>query len=161
MREDIKDSEHIMTEGFETFKGPALLKYHSDALHLYLTLKALAYPSGAALAGSFGTDYRMSMHYNIYIELIETNETYIKYFPEYVELNKKVKVWSPEISARTLAAIATDPAAKTSDRIIAAKELNVMFDITIVDESGKTKRGAHSLDDFYRIKADAQPNKTH
>lgn len=137
-----------MEDGFHTLEGEAIIHYHRAALDRYLKLKAIGKSSIAALAGSFGPGYAVSMHAPICIDLIETNDHYLNALPAYIEKFKSHAVWSPEIAARVLASIAMDESAKKSDRIAAAKELNVIYNITIIDEKGNTRAG-RSLDDFY------------
>lgn len=131
-----------------TFDNAYIVANHEQALVRYMTLKALGKSSNAALAGAFGWEYAGLMNPYVFINLIETSDAFIKNYPAFVERTKDSDIWSPKISARTLAAIATDQTAKTSDRIAAAKELNVIFNITIVDERGNTRAG-RSLADFY------------
>jgi hypothetical protein len=137
-----------MEADFLTLKGDDILRYHSAELDRYLKLKSLGKSSMAALAGAFDHEYCSSMNSQFIINLIETNDHYLNALPAYIEKFKSHAVWSPEISARVLASIATDESAKKSDRIAAAKELNVIYNITIIDEKGNTRAG-RSLDDFY------------
>lgn len=150
----------MATFTLDTFDNAVIAHYHRDALDRYLRLKAIGQSSRAALSGAFGFEYASVMNQQYYIDLIESSDAYTSGLPKYVAAMKDHAVWSPEISARTLAAIATDQSLKASDRIAAAKELNVIFDVTVVDENGKTRRGGHTLEDFYRMKADAQ-QQTH
>jgi hypothetical protein len=71
------------------------------------------------------------------------------------------KLWNPKLAIHHLLSLAQDIEAKDSSRLGAMKELNVMCNITVVDENGKTKAG-RSLADFYRaveqeIEAQNQP----
>jgi hypothetical protein len=49
------------------------------------------------------------------------------------------KLWTAKAAAHRLLSIALSPDSKCSTQVAAAKELNVMFGITIVDENGKTR----------------------
>lgn len=142
----------------DTFDNDVIAHYHRDALDRYLRLKAIGQSSRAALSGAFGYEYATVMNQQYYIDLIESSDAYTSALPKYVAAMKDHAVWSPEISARTLAAIATDQSLKASDRISAAKELNVIYGVTIVDENGKTRRGGHTLEDFYKMTADQPAN---
>jgi hypothetical protein len=145
----------------DTFDNTVIAHYHREALDRYLKLKAIGQSSRAALSGAFGFEYASVMNQQYYIDLIESSDAYTSALPKYVATLKHHAVWSPEISARTLAAIATDQSLKSSDRIAAAKELNVIFNITVVDENGKTKAG-RSLADFYSdVRAMQEPRKDH
>lgn len=57
-------------------------------------------------------------------------------------------LWTPKRAAHALLCLVRDVNEKGSVKLAAAKELNVMFDITVVDENGKTK-ASRGLRDFY------------
>lgn len=58
-------------------------------------------------------------------------------------------LWNPRLAVHEMLCLARDPYAKETARLGAMKELNVLLNITVVDEKGKTRAG-RSLDDFYR-----------
>lgn len=140
----------------DTFDNAVIAHYHREALDRYLRLKAIGQSSRAALSGAFGFEYASVMNQHYYIDLIESSDAYTSALPKYVAAMKDHAVWSPEISARTLAAIATDQSLKASDRISAAKELNVIYGVTIVDDNGKTRKGSMTLDDLLKITPSTQ-----
>jgi hypothetical protein len=79
---------------------------------------------------------------------LEMNSYYQTEFKRQLALAKLSDMWNPKTSAFELLQIVRDPFAKHSARMSAIKELNVIADITIVDESGRTKAG-RKLADFY------------
>ncbi|HEF4727275.1 TPA: hypothetical protein SAP13_004713 [Burkholderia multivorans] len=66
-------------------------------------------------------------------------------------------------AARVLISIATDESAKRTERIAAAKELNVLYGITIIDEKGNTRRSGVTLDELLKMtpSANADAHKVH
>ncbi|WP_179404092.1 hypothetical protein [Burkholderia guangdongensis] len=140
----------------DTFANDVIQRCHGTALNRYIRLKAIGRSSIAALSGAFGADYSMSMNPHVYIDLIETSDAYVNGLPHAIEALKDHSIWNAEISARVLASIATDESAKRSDRIAAAKELNVIYGVTVIDENGKTKAGM-TLDDLLKMTPSAAP----
>jgi hypothetical protein len=59
-----------------------------------------------------------------------------------------------------LYSIATDETAKRGERIAAAKELNVLFGITIIDDKGNTRAGVMSVEDLFRLKGQGAAGST-
>ncbi|WP_217478297.1 hypothetical protein, partial [Staphylococcus aureus] len=64
-------------------------------------------------------------------------------------------LWNPKTALHELLQMVRDPTVKDSSRLSAIKELNVLAEITFVDESGKTRVG-RGLADFYASEAEAQ-----
>jgi hypothetical protein len=126
----------------------------------YMRLRAIGRNSQAALRFSFGNAAAVSANTVAYIDFIECSDAYIDGMPKAIASMKHVTIWSPELSARNLAAIASDTTSKTSDRLNAIKELNVIYNITVIDENGKTKAGGMTLKDFYQLEALSASNNT-
>ncbi|MEM5370284.1 hypothetical protein V4C53_30180 [Paraburkholderia azotifigens] len=122
-------------------------------LERYMRLKALGKSSHAALIGSFGPMFANHNMWPQFVDLIETSDVYMERLPKHIEAQRGNSVWNAEISARALVAVVNDQGSKHSERINAIKELNVMFNITIVDENGKT-RSSLSFDDVLRLAAE-------
>ncbi|PLZ01961.1 hypothetical protein CY652_13100 [Burkholderia sp. WAC0059] len=135
----------------DTFRNEVIAHYHNDALLRYVNLRADGHTSIAALVGAFGSDYAMTMHPFIYINLIETSDAYKRTLVAAVAAKKDNPLWDAETSARVLFSIATDETAKRAERIAAAKELNVLFGITIIDDKGNTRRGGLTVEDLLKI----------
>lgn len=139
-----------MVEDIDTFKNEYIAAYHKEALLRYVSLKAEGHTSIAALTGAFGHEYAMTMNPFAYINLIETSDAYKRTLVAAVADKKDNPIWDAEQAARVLFSIATDETAKRAERIAAAKELNVLFGITIIDDKGNTRAGAMSFEDVVR-----------
>jgi hypothetical protein len=63
-------------------------------------------------------------------------------------------LWNPKIAVHELVSLTRDPFAKDTSRLGAMKELNVLLNITIVDENGKTRAGRR-FEDFYAANGEA------
>ncbi len=144
----------------DTFENAVIAHYHKDALKRYIYLRAIGKTSVAALTGAFGTEYSAAMNPFAYIDLIETSDTYLTGIANAVAEMKDEQLWSPETAARVLYSIATDETAKRGERIAAAKELNVMYGITIVDDKGNTRAGVMSVEDLFRLKSQGAAGST-
>jgi hypothetical protein len=79
---------------------------------------------------------------------IEMNPYYKREFKAVLEATPVGEMWNPKVAVHELLSMVRDRFAKESARMSAIKELNVIANITIVDESGKTKAG-RNLADFY------------
>jgi len=137
----------------DTFNNEVIAHYHKAALLRYVNLRADGHASIAALTGAFGPEYVMTMNPYTYINLIETSDAYKRTLVAAVAAKKDNPIWDAEQAARVLFSIATDETAKRAERIAAAKELNVLFGITIIDDKGNTRIG-HTLADFYKLTGD-------
>ncbi|PTD98343.1 hypothetical protein [Pandoraea apista] len=140
-----------MVAAIETFSNEFIAHIHRDALLRYVKLRADGHTSIAALTGAFGHEYAMTMNPFAYINLIETSDAYKRTLVAAVAEKKDNPVWDSEQAARVLFSIATDETAKRAERITAAKELNVLFGITIIDDKGNTRRGGLTLDDLLKM----------
>lgn len=67
--------------------------------------------------------------------------------------------WSAELAAVRLKQIVDDPNVKDATRLNALRELNVLRGVTFVDDKGNTRANGHTLDDFYRLSAEAKPRE--
>jgi hypothetical protein len=136
-----------------TLKEEIAEGYLDGPLKEYMDLKAIGRDSFAALTVAFGTAAAMSGTSQIFIAIIEGSQKYIEGTPAALERMKHVTIWDAQIAARHLYAIAST-AAKASERLAAARELNVIYGITTVDEQGRTRRGGGmTLADFYKLEA--------
>ncbi len=80
--------------------------------------------------------------------MIEGNPFVVAGIKKGLEAIKFGELWSPKVAVHEMLSMVRDPFVKDSTRFAAAKELNVMCGIVIVDENGKTRAGK-TLDDFY------------
>lgn len=149
-----------MVADIDTFSNEFIAHFHKDALLRYVKLRADGHTSIAALTGAFGHEYAMTMNPFAYINLIETSDAYKRTLVAAVADKKDNPIWDAQQAARVLFSIATDESAKRAERIAAAKELNVLFGITIIDDKGNTRIG-HSFADFQRLIAKPSESKPH
>lgn len=82
------------------------------------------------------------------IYALEHNPYYRRNFKASLEATPVDQLWNPKMAIHELLQMVRDKFAKETARMNAIKELNVLCEITIVDENGKTKAG-RGLDDFY------------
>lgn len=82
------------------------------------------------------------------IYALEHNPYYRRNFKATLDATPIDQLWNPKIAMHELLQMVRDKFAKETARMNAIKELNVLCEITIVDENGKTKAG-RGLDDFY------------
>lgn len=79
---------------------------------------------------------------------MEMNPYYKRQFKAQLEATPFTELWNPKVAVHELLSLVRDRWAKESARLSAMKELNVIANITIIDESGKTRAG-RKLADFY------------
>lgn len=80
---------------------------------------------------------------------VEFNPQTISRLRDAIANVKPSTLWNPNLAIHAMLSLAQDPFAKDNTRLGALKELNVLCNIIIVDENGKSRAG-RSLDDFYR-----------
>lgn len=96
---------------------------------------------------------------HVRLDAIESTEYFKNQFAKRLEEVKIHELWDTKKSLHELLNLVRGDYIKDATRLAAAKELNVLVGITIVDENGKTKAG-RSLADFYanqEVKAPQQP----
>lgn len=79
---------------------------------------------------------------------MEQNPYFKREFKFKLESTPFTELWNPKTAVHELLSLVRDKWAKESARLSAMKELNVIANITIIDESGKTRAG-RKLSDFY------------
>ncbi|MDN8008203.1 hypothetical protein QZN06_06475 [Burkholderia multivorans] len=151
----------------ETFKNDRIEAHHGAAVRRYIVLRVIGHKALAALANAFGPSYAHSLYAHTIIDLIETSDFYMSGFASAAAKRDKMDspLWNAMAAARVLISIATDESAKRTERIAAAKELNVLYGITIIDENGNTRRSGVTLDELLKMtpsaNADADAHKVH
>ena len=151
----------------DTFRNDRIETHHAASLQRYIVLRVIGHKAIAALSSAFGPSYAMSMQAHTIIDLIETSDYYMRGFARGAAERDKMDspLWNAMAAARVLISIATDETAKRAERIAAAKELNVLYGITIIDEKGNTRRGL-TLDELLKMTptanaGDAAARKVH
>lgn len=130
------------------FEHPTFIHNNLAAYTRYIGLRIEGNHPLRALRLVFGDAYVKD---NLGVErtyAIERTKFYRDEFSRRLEETKICDMWNPKLSVHRLKCIVMDTMAKESVVMSAIKELNVITNITIVDESGKTRAG-RSLDDFY------------
>lgn len=113
----------------------------------YIELRIRGVNSAVAYRMILGDEYADN-HAQSRIYALEMNPYFRKEFPLRLGLTPIADLWNPKVAVHELLSVVRDRFAKESARISAMKELNVITNITIVDDSGKSKPG-RSLADFY------------
>lgn len=152
-----------MVADIDTFSNEFIAHFHKEARLRYVDLRADGHTSIAALTGAFGHEYVMTMNPFAYINLIETSDAYKRTLVAAVAAKKDNPIWDAQQAARVLFSIATDESAKRAERIAAAKELNVLFGITITDDKGNTRRTGLTLEELLKmtLSAPSDASKVH
>ena len=101
----------------------------------------------AAFRRAFGPGHRVDDAYH-YSEQIENNPWYKERFAQELAAMPMDKIWNSKVAINALRQMTLDANNKCATRLAAMKELNVLANITFVDENGKT-RAVKGLDDFY------------
>jgi hypothetical protein len=149
---------HDAIAPIDTFRNDRIETHHAASVQRYIVLRVIGHKAIAALSSAFGPSYAMSMQAHIIIDLIETSDYYMRGFARGAAERDKLDspLWNAMAAARVLISIATDETAKRVERIAAAKELNVLYGITIIDEKGNTRLGrGPSVDELLRMTPDA------
>ncbi|WP_322040804.1 hypothetical protein [Burkholderia diffusa] len=148
--------DHDSIAPFDTFRNDRIEAHHAAAVHRYIVLRVIGHKAIAALASAFGPSYAFSMHAHTIIDLIETSDYYMRGFARGAAERDKMDspLWNAMAAARVLISIATDETAKRTERIAAARDLNVLYGIAIIDEKGNMRRGP-SYEELLRMKPDA------
>ena len=114
----------------------------------YIKLRVHGIHSMTAFRNVFPLDWMDNSNGPARANNVEFNPYVISKLRDALATINPAELWNPKISVHEMLSLARDPYAKDSSRLGAMKELNILLDITVVDENGKTKKG-RSLDDFY------------
>lgn len=122
----------------------------------YADYRVVGWNAEKAFTRVFGTDYA-DLHLYARIEALEHNLVYRKVFAHKFGIVKLEEMYGPKLAVYELVSLMNNPFTKCSTKLSAIKELNVLFGITIVDESGKTRAGK-TLNQFYEDENQPTPN---
>lgn len=120
----------------------------------YAGYRALGVNAERAFLRTFGTDYA-DPHLTSRIEALEHNVIYRRAFLEAFSKVKVGEMWDVKMAAWEYLQLVNNPFVKDSTRLSAIKELNVLFGITVVDDTGRTRAG-RGLKEFYADTIDAE-----
>lgn len=129
-----------------------------DRFNAYVELRIRGFHSEIALARAFGPENAAAMDNTVSqrIFYLESNEYYIDRFDKRLKEISVDDLWNTRLAVHEMLSILRSPYTKDGIQLSAAKELNVIYGITVTDESGRTRAG-RSLVDFY--KDVGQPNQ--
>lgn len=143
---DFEDRAYVATP--DDFQDIQFAKNNLAAFTAYVDLKIQGYASGHCLRQVFGNAYVSDGQHGERIYAMERNPEYQRIFKFRLTNVKASDLWSPQVSINELLQMVRSPFVKDAARLAAIKELNVMYNITVMDDKGNTKPG-RSLDDFY------------
>lgn len=83
------------------------------------------------------------------IYAVESTEVYENAFRDILQTTPLNKMWNDKLSVHKLLSLVNNPFINASVQLKAISELNILMGITIVDESGKTRKG-NNMSDFYK-----------
>ena len=121
---------------------------NSDLFDKYVMLRVHGIHSVIAFKRVFPSNWDEDSNAHLRRAAIEFNPYVVSKLRDMLAVVAVGDLWNPRLSVHEMLSLARDPYAKDATRLGAMKELNIMCNITIVDENGKTKAG-RSLDDFY------------
>jgi hypothetical protein len=124
---------------------------YKEKINMYVEYRVRGFHSQIALGRAFGSENAASgdSSTNERVFHLESNPYYMDRFERRLKEIHMDELWSAKTSVHEMLSILRSPYTKDSTQLAAAKELNVVFGITIVDENGKTRAG-RSLADFYK-----------
>jgi hypothetical protein len=122
---------------------------HHNAFEKYVALRVHGVHSHEAFRRVFPYEWWCSSNGFERANNVEFNPWVISKLRDALANVNPADLWNPRLAVHEMLSLSRDPYAKDSTRLGAMKELNVLLNITVVDEKGKTKAG-RSLDDFYR-----------
>jgi hypothetical protein len=131
----------------KVFGERSFAELNSDLITQYVEYRIHGQHPHVAFRRVFGEDYMDSVSH-VRIELLEHNPYFKEHFARRLSEVKIDDLWNTRIAINGLMAMSRNPYAKDSTRLNAMRELNILTNIVVVDENGKTKAG-RSLDDFY------------
>jgi len=142
-RNDLTD-DRLPPSGFRGSRFESLYKAEIDR---YIELRVSGTAPNIAIRMAFGEIYNDSEIYARVI-VLEGGDYFTTSFRSAIINTPVNKIWNANISVNELVSLVRSPYVKDATRLGAIKELNILASITIVDENGKTKKGA-DLNDFY------------
>ncbi|WGN90723.1 hypothetical protein [Burkholderia phage vB_BglM_WTB] len=132
-----------------TFASDEFATKYPEQLAEYVSLRVRGHLSYRAFIATFGAAYDKNQHTPARIAALEANPSYKHAFEAGLKSITTGELWDVKKSLHRLLSIVEDPFEKGSTRLSAIKELNIMTNIVVIDENGKTRAGA-SLADFYK-----------
>lgn len=132
------------------FEREEFAKLNQDAFDAYVELVLIGHHPTVAIKRAFGEEYGGDQYTQERINAIERNPYFAERFKKRLAKVTIPELWDAKVSIRELLQMVRSPFVKDSTRLNAVKELNVLAEITFVDEQGRTRARPKGLDDFYR-----------
>lgn len=141
------------------FSDESWLAENFDSFREYIEYRVHGYFASVAFRRVYGEENSGDTYTHHRIENLEATRLYRDLFARRLSEVKISELWNTKVSVHELLSLTRNPFAKDTTRLQAAKELNVLVGITVVDENGKTKAGA-SLEDFYKTEGNSKPDES-
>lgn len=133
----------------DEFAEPKFIELNRPYFDRYVDMRVRGYSSHQAFLRVFGPDnWPDQMRGYSRLEAIESTDYYQERFELILKAIPYAELWNTKTAINQLLCTVRNQMAKDSVRLNAAKELNILCGIVVVDENGKTKAG-RSLEDFY------------
>jgi hypothetical protein len=129
------------------FRSPEFAEANLDIFKAYVTARVNGHMPSVAFRRAFGPGYRSEDTYK-FAEQVEHNPWFAEAFATALAAMPMDKLWNNKIAINALRQLTLDAYTKCSTKLAAMKELNVLANITFVDETGRT-RANRNLNDFY------------
>jgi len=134
----------------DEFAEPKFIEMNRPYFDRYVDMRVRGYSAHQAFLRVFGPDnWPDQMRGYARLEAIESTDYYQERFELILKAIPFDELWNVKISINQLLCTVRSQLAKDSTRLNAAKELNILCGIVVVDENGKTKAG-RTLEDFYK-----------
>lgn len=133
------------------FGEESFVEANMEAILEYIEYRVHGYHEALALRRVFGENYNDSKLY-ARIDKLEHNRAYRDIFEKRLKEIPLEELWNDRLSIHELLSIMRSWATKDATRLAAARELNVLCGITVVDENGRTRAG-RNWNDFYKSQA--------
>lgn len=139
-----------MIPDYDEFGDEEFIAANKQYFDKYIDRRVQGYSDQNSFMHVFGASYWQGHQQGFArIRAIEASEYFKREFNIKVAALKPHQIWSPNTAVHELLQLVRGDDVKHSVKLNAAKELNILMGIIVVDENGKTKAG-RSLDDFYK-----------
>jgi hypothetical protein len=129
------------------FRSEEFARMNVNVIGEYADLRVMGVSAERAFVRVFGTGYQ-DFYLYARIDALEHNNVYRKLFASKFGLAKLDEMWNLKLSIYELLSLINNPFAKENVRLAALKELNVLYNITMIDQEGNTRPGK-GLAEFY------------
>lgn len=129
----------------------------AEEYQMYARLKLSGMLPSIAFRRVFPDYLSVDNHATARIYALESSDLFNEYYKNILMNTPIRELWNERLAVHRLLTIAQNPFEKGSTQVNAVKELNVLVGITIIDEGGKSRRGA-SMEDFYRSLSSDEEN---